>query len=126
MPHVTVQYTANIAGDADIPGLLERMNAVLIAQNGVFPVKAVRSRAIELTHYRVGDGRNDYAFLHVTVAIMPGRPKELVDSVRKQLFAAVMDHLAPLTARRHLGVTLEIQEMNAAQVERFNNYDVVL
>ena len=36
MPHFIVEYTDNIAREADIPGLLARANRVLMDQGGVF------------------------------------------------------------------------------------------
>src|SRR5262249_29148237 len=73
MPHITVEYTANLKPEADIPGLLAKINDVLIAQNGVFPVGGIRSRAIELSDFRIADGAADDAFVHVTVKIGAGR-----------------------------------------------------
>ena len=40
MPHIVVEYTANIRDDARIPALLRTINATLIAQGGVFPTAA--------------------------------------------------------------------------------------
>jgi 5-carboxymethyl-2-hydroxymuconate isomerase len=40
MPHFIVEYTDNIKAAADIPGLLKKVNEVLIAQGGVFPIGA--------------------------------------------------------------------------------------
>ena len=55
MAHFIVEYTHNIAADADIPGLLRKANEVLIAQQ-VYPIGGIRSRAIELTDWRMADG----------------------------------------------------------------------
>lgn len=40
MPHIIVEYTANIRDDARIPVLLKTINETLIAQGGVFPTAA--------------------------------------------------------------------------------------
>lgn len=73
MPHIVVEYTANIRDDARIPALLRTINATLIAQGGVFPTGGIRSRAIELHDYCVADGTEDDAFVHVTLKIGSGR-----------------------------------------------------
>lgn len=76
MPHIVVEYTANIRDDARIPALLRTINATLIAQGGVFPTGGIRSRAIELQDYCVADGTEDDAFVHVTLKIGSGRTDE--------------------------------------------------
>ena len=48
MAHFIVEYTRNIAAEADIPALLRKANETLIAQANVFPIGGIRSRAIEL------------------------------------------------------------------------------
>src|SRR5450631_2492572 len=93
MPHITVEYTANLKPEADIPGLLAKINGVMIAQDGVFPVGGIRSRAVELADYRVADGGADDAFVHVTVKIGAGRD----EAVKKRTFDALFE-----TIRAHL------------------------
>ena len=34
MPHFIIEYTSNIKAEADIPKLLAKSNAILMAQNG--------------------------------------------------------------------------------------------
>ena len=55
MPHLTIEYTSNIKAEARIPELLANANQILIAQNGLFPIGGIRSRAIELTDYCIAD-----------------------------------------------------------------------
>ena len=59
MPHLIYEYTDNLAAEADIPGLLQKSNQVLISQGKVIPIGGVRSRAICLTDYCVADGTVD-------------------------------------------------------------------
>ena len=46
MPHFIVEYTDNLRDAGDIKGFLRKVNAVLIAQGGVFPTGAIRSRRL--------------------------------------------------------------------------------
>ena len=71
MAHFIVEYTRNIAAEADIPGLLRKANEALIAQQ-VYPIGGIRSRAIELTDWRMADGAEDYAFVHARSRSAPG------------------------------------------------------
>ena len=121
MPHVTVEYTANLKPDADIPGLLRKINSTLIAQEGVFPVGGIRSRAIELIDYRVADGSEDDAFVHVTVKIGAGREEAVKKRAFDALFEAIKGHFGDLYATRYLALSMEIAEFSEAGTYKHNN-----
>ena len=121
MPHITVEYTANLNPDADIPGLLAKIHEVLIAQGGAFPIGGIRSRAIELADYRVADGTADDAFVHVTVKLGAGRDEALKKRAFDALFVAIKAHFAALYAKRYLALSMEIAEFSEAGTYKHNN-----
>ncbi|WP_298364260.1 5-carboxymethyl-2-hydroxymuconate Delta-isomerase [Azospirillum sp.] len=121
MPHLIVEHTDNLAEEAAIPDLLRKANAVLIAQNGVFPIGGIRSRAIRLTDYCVADGAADDAFVHLTLKIGAGRTADQKQAAGDALFAMVTEHFAALFARRFLALSLEIQEFSEAGTWKQNN-----
>ncbi|HYH23165.1 MAG TPA: 5-carboxymethyl-2-hydroxymuconate Delta-isomerase [Azospirillum sp.] len=121
MPHVIVEYTDNIAAEARIADLLATINGVLIAQGGVFPTGGIRSRAIRLTDYRVADGAEDDAFVHVTLKIGSGRSEAVRKKVCDDLFAAIRDHFAELFARRYLALSMELIEFSEGGTHKHNN-----
>jgi 5-carboxymethyl-2-hydroxymuconate isomerase len=121
MPHITVEYTANLRPDADIPGLLATIHSVMIAQGDVFPVGGLRSRAIELADYRIADGAEDDAFVHVTVKIGAGRAETVRKRAFDALFEAIKAHFAELYARRYLALSMEIVEFSEAGTYKHNN-----
>lgn len=125
MPHLVFEITDNIAAQADIPALLKKANACLIAQNGVFPIGGIRARAIVLEHYRVADGAGvddgGDAFLHVTLKVGAGRTAEVLKKTGDELFAMVKDHFAALYAARGLALSMEINEFNEAGTWKQNN-----
>ena len=77
MAHLIIEYTANIKAEAHVAALLTKANGIIIAQDGVFPIGGIRSRAVELTDYRMADGAADYAFVHATLKIGAGRSAEV-------------------------------------------------
>jgi 5-carboxymethyl-2-hydroxymuconate isomerase len=74
MPHLTLEYTANL--DFDVQPLLARLHEELVA-TGAVNLKGIKSRAIRLTDYRIADGDPAYAFVHVGLLIREGRPLEI-------------------------------------------------
>ncbi|CAJ0738609.1 5-carboxymethyl-2-hydroxymuconate Delta-isomerase [Ralstonia edaphis] len=121
MPHVIVEYTDNLGDDARIPELLRAMNETLMAQNGVFPTGGIRSRAIKLTDYRVADGKEDDAFVHVTLKIAAGRTPETKKAACDALFEAIKAHFAEAFARRYLALSMELTEFDEGGSYKHNN-----
>ena len=120
MAHFIVEYTHNIAAEADIPGLLRKANEALIAQQ-VYPIGGIRSRAIELTDWRMADGAEDYAFVHATFKLGAGRPREIRQRTGDALFEMMKTHFAELYGRRYLALSLEIYEFDEAGTWKHNN-----
>jgi 5-carboxymethyl-2-hydroxymuconate isomerase len=121
MAHLTFEYTHNIKADAAIPTLLRRANEVLIAQDGVFPIGGIRSRAIELTDWCMADGNDDYAFVHATLKMGGGRAPEIRKRTGDALFEMMKTHFADLYARRYLALSMEIYEFGEAGTWKHNN-----
>ena len=59
MPHLDIQYTANLEADADMTGLCRTLTATLVglrndAGEPVFPLTGTRVMAWPAAHYAVG------------------------------------------------------------------------
>ncbi|WP_431822739.1 5-carboxymethyl-2-hydroxymuconate Delta-isomerase [Burkholderia sp. F1] len=121
MPHIVVEYTDNIRDDARIPALLKTINDTLIAQGDAFPIGGIRSRAIALSDYRVADGSEDDAFVHVTLKIGAGRSDAVKQAACDALFDAINAHFAELYARRYLALSMELSEFSEAGTYKHNN-----
>ena len=115
MPHVVVQYTANLEPEANVGALCNVLAATLVAQrdgSGVrlFPTGGTRVLAYPAARFTVADGAPDRAFVYIHVRIARGRERALVDAAGEALMAAVRAHFAGLLATRALGITLQIDE----------------
>ena len=121
MPHFVVEYTDNLKKETDIRALLKKANAILMNQGGAFPVGGIRSRAIELQSYVMSDDEEDYAFVHASLKIGAGRPKEVAQKVCDELFAMMKDHFAELFERRYLALSMEHSDFGEAGTYKKNN-----
>jgi 5-carboxymethyl-2-hydroxymuconate isomerase len=121
MPHFIIEYTDNIKAEADIPGLLEKINGVLISRSNIFPVGGIRSRAIELHNYRIADGAEDDAFVHATLKIGAGRSEADKKATCDELFDVIKAHFADLFAKRYLALSMELIEFSESGTYKHNN-----
>ena len=110
MPHLTLQYTANLDG-FDASAALAAANQALI-DCGHFDELAIKSRAVRLDHFRVGGTDAGRGFVHAQLKIMPGRSPEL----RQALGQAVLDALRHATpaSTLHCQLCVEVEELAAS------------
>jgi 5-carboxymethyl-2-hydroxymuconate isomerase len=121
VPHLVVEYTANLKREGDIPSLLRKANRVLIDLGGVFPTGGIRSRAIEITDWCIADGEDDYAFVHVTLKIGAGREDAVKHRATDALFEMIKAHFADLYAKRYLALSMELVEFSEGGTYKHNN-----
>ena len=120
MPHLIVEYSANLDALVDIDRLLADLHYAA-ASTGVFPLGGIRTRVARRDHYRIADGHADNAFVHVTARIRHGRPLELRRQAGTALFDALCTHLASVYETTPLGLSLEIQEIDPDTSFKQNN-----
>lgn len=118
MPHLTLEYTDNIAR-LDPAALLAAVNYAAL-KSGLFDEADVKSRAYAAPHFRIGLEEKARAFIHVRIGLLSGRSSEerrmLSDLVLMALNAAVD---APPGTELQLSVeTVELDRPSYAKVVR--------
>jgi 5-carboxymethyl-2-hydroxymuconate isomerase len=76
MPHLTLEYSANVPDRPDLPALLGRLHEA-IQPFGPFNLADCKSRAYRAESFRVGAGGPDHAFVHLTIAVLDKRDEAL-------------------------------------------------
>jgi 5-carboxymethyl-2-hydroxymuconate isomerase len=120
MPHLIVEYSANLEPALDIRGLVEALHEAAL-ETGVFPIGGIRTRAAKRDIYRIADGHADNAFIHVQARIGTGRTAEVRQKAAQHIFARLKAETADVFANRPLGLTLEIVEIDPVGSLKHNN-----
>lgn len=120
MPHIVVEYSANLRERLAPQRLVDRLHETALA-TGVFPVGGTRTRAVEREHYRIADGHADNGFVHVTMDIGAGRDLETKQRAAGAVFDALVAHTQALFAESPLGLTLELRESDPQLSFKRNN-----
>ncbi|WP_285218185.1 5-carboxymethyl-2-hydroxymuconate Delta-isomerase [Klebsiella quasipneumoniae] len=120
MPHFIAECTDNIREQADLPGLFAKVNEALAA-TGIFPIGGIRSRAHWLDTWQMADGKQDYAFVHMTLKIGSGRSLESRQDVGDMLFALIKSHFAALMESRYLPLSFAMEELDPTLNYKQNN-----
>jgi len=125
MPHLTLDYSANLSAAGDIPGLCDKLAGCLIAQRDdgkqVYPTGGVRVRAFAADAWCIGDGAADAAYLHAALKIGAGRSEATIRATGDALFDVIKAHFAELYERTGLALSLEIGEFSETGTWKHNN-----
>ncbi|CAN7173435.1 5-carboxymethyl-2-hydroxymuconate Delta-isomerase [Variovorax sp. LjRoot84] len=115
MPHLVILYTPNIEREADMTALCRTMADAMLEQRDdegrqVYPTGGTRVLAFPAAHHAVADGEGDYAFVYLNVRMAAGRSEAVKKRIGDALLEKVKTHFEPLLAKRHVGITLQIDE----------------
>lgn len=120
MPHITVEYSANLEKDVDIRALIHAVHQAALTA-GVFAVGAVRTRAERRDVYEIADGDPDNAFIHVDLNIASGRNVDDRKRVADSILNVVRDSTRDVFARTGLAISVEVREIDNTAAVRLNN-----
>jgi 5-carboxymethyl-2-hydroxymuconate isomerase len=120
VPHILIEYSANLRASVDFPEFLLTLREAAL-KTGVFPLGGIRIRGYEASHYLVADGHPDNAFVHIMLRVGHGRDLETRKRACEAIFAAACEHLEALYRRIPLGISLEMQEIDAVLTCKKNN-----
>ncbi|MET3439896.1 5-carboxymethyl-2-hydroxymuconate isomerase [Variovorax paradoxus] len=115
MPHLVILYTPNIEAETDMSALCRTLADTMLKQHDeagkpVFPVGGTRVLAYPAAHYAVADGKADYAFVYLNIRMAGGRSEAVKKKAGDDLLADVRTHFEPIFDKRHIGITLQIDE----------------
>jgi 5-carboxymethyl-2-hydroxymuconate isomerase len=143
MPHLVILYTPQLDAETDMTLLCRSLadtmrRATDEAGKPVFPVGGIRVLAYPAAHSAVADGgaaalaaagaaggtghtAGDLAFAYFNLRMGRGRSPAVKHAVGEALTAAARAHLAPVLARRSVGLTLQVDEGPEAFDAKFGN-----
>ncbi|MFZ6720945.1 5-carboxymethyl-2-hydroxymuconate Delta-isomerase [Undibacterium sp. Ji49W] len=107
MPHLTVEYSANLP--IQTRELLLEINTALVATNH-FKEIDIKSRAIRFDTYVIGTANAERAFLHAKLVILTGRTIEVKRELSELVLAIISKH-GPRPAGLDVQLCVEIQEL---------------
>lgn len=119
MPHLIIEYSANLENDLDIRKLVETLHDTAVTCDSL-PIGGIRTRAVRRDLYRIADGHPDNTFINVTLRIAP-RPTEVKKEVGETLFGALKSFVQSVFDKTPMALSFEIQEIDAAHRWKHGN-----
>lgn len=120
MPHMIVEYSANIEDELRTDLLFPRLCAAGV-ETGVFARSGIRVRGEVRSRYHISDGHPDNAFVHTVLRVGHSREEAVLKAAGDRIYAVICDHLAPIAATRALNISMEIREIHPVLTWKKNN-----
>jgi 5-carboxymethyl-2-hydroxymuconate isomerase len=108
MPHLTLEYSANLA-EPDLAGLFAALHEA-VATLG-FAVDDCKTRAYRCESYRVGTGAPERGFAHLTLAVLDHRTPETQRQLARNALRTLQ--LAFDATALDCDLTVEVREMRS-------------
>lgn len=112
MPHIQVEYSANIQS-LDTTGLLSDINQALIA-TGVVQAQDLKSRITMNSDYLIGlaDDEVEQAYIHVQLSILSGRTDAEKAKLQDQVLMALQRFKVTCPKKLQVQLSSELIEMS--------------
>jgi len=113
MPHLILEYTANLDHARPTRELLLSLHHMLNAVAGI-RVENCKSRWRRVDNWVVGTGDGTSAFVHLDLRFLEGRSVEIQQAVGEGALEALRSHFLPGPPGVDLQVTVEVGEIRKA------------
>ena len=123
MPHLIIEYSANVADVADVQKLVEAMHDAALA-TGTAPLDALRTRAVARDHYAIADRDPSNKFIAVIARLGAGRSDDEKDAFVAALAGALDEFLGE--QQNTIMLSVEYQEIDPARRINKNNLRAVI
>jgi 5-carboxymethyl-2-hydroxymuconate isomerase len=110
MPHITVEYSANLDAKIRIDSFLKVLHDTAV-ETGIADLAGFRTRAERRDHYRIADNDPTNGFVAIIVRVARGRSAADLKSFLETMTAAATNYLDPVLATTPISFSLEIQEI---------------
>ncbi len=112
MPHLAIDYSANMEERVDMAALCDciRMAAM---ETEVFPKAGIRVRAFRADHVSIADGNKAHGYIDISVRLREGRDLETRKQATNHIFEAAEMFLKPVLEKYPVALSLEMRNIDA-------------
>jgi 5-carboxymethyl-2-hydroxymuconate isomerase len=111
VPHLILEYTANLPQPGDLTGLLVELHHLIAAVGGI-QIENLKSRAIRRDLFAIGAGGSNEGFVHLEIAMFGGRPAATKEEIGRGSLAILDRYFSPSKQGMALQITVEIRDMD--------------
>ncbi|WP_299369140.1 5-carboxymethyl-2-hydroxymuconate isomerase [uncultured Tateyamaria sp.] len=111
MPHIILEYSANLDAKLDMSGLCTALKDAAAA-TGVFPPAGIRVRAFAASHVIIADADPGHGFIDITLRLAHGRDGQAKTLALDAVFDAARAYTADVMAHSPFMLSAELREID--------------
>lgn len=111
MPHITLDYSANMEERTNIAALCSHLRQAAAA-TGVFPLAGIRVRAFAANHVSIADGNPQHGYIDISVRLRAGRDLDTRKRAAQAVFDAAQSFLEPPMQQHSIALSLEVRDID--------------
>lgn len=112
MPHVAIEYSANLDDRVDMSALCDVVRKAVLG-TGIFELGAVRVRAIRCEAYSIADALPENAFVDISLRMGEGRSAEVRKAAGEAISQSAGTFLDRLFETPHFALSVEVREISS-------------
>jgi 5-carboxymethyl-2-hydroxymuconate isomerase len=117
MPHLVLEYSANVPDEPDFRRVLLDLHDALM-ESALFERKDIKSRAVRHDVFAVADGAEDRAFVALSITILDGRPDEVKAALSEAALEVLVRAFPKLAEGGRGAISVEIRDLHRASYRR--------
>mgnify|MGYP000468496621 CR=1 FL=1 len=111
MPHISMEYSANMEARTDMGAFCDHIRRVAI-ETGTFPMPGIRVRAFKADHVSIADGQDKHGFIDISIRLRAGRPDAVKTATAQAIFEAAKGFLEPAMAAHSIALSVEMRDID--------------
>lgn len=111
MPHISMEYSANMEARTDMGAFCDHIRRVAIT-TGTFPMPGIRVRAFKADHVSIADGSDKHGFIDISIRLRAGRPDDVKQATTQAIFEAARAFLEPAMATHSIALSVEMRDID--------------
>lgn len=110
MPHLTLEYSANVNVESDFAGLFGELHD-LLADAGGIRIGNCKSRAYIAREFYVGSGDEKSGFVHLDIRFLEGRSSHIKQSIGKMARDILIEWFRSSAEELEMQITVEVRDI---------------
>ncbi|CAL9394919.1 5-carboxymethyl-2-hydroxymuconate Delta-isomerase [Streptomyces sp. enrichment culture] len=122
MPHLVLEYSADIREDMDPAALFGRLHPAP-ADAGDFRLQDFKSRALRMDRYFIGDGTSEQSFVNLDVRTFGGKSTEARAAISQAALAVLAEAFAATLRETACDISVQVTELDRPTFARTRSED---
>ena len=122
MPHISLEYTANIKSQINTSAIFSEVHQILAAREAI-NIENCKSHAICIENYYIGQATDSNAFAHLEISVLQGKSDEFIQSIGDNCLTFLKSYFSQTLKQYKLQLTVAINQIPRSAYFKYSGTD---